>query len=193
MSDKIGEVIKASSEGFVAECYELHHPPSFGGLVRTREGDIDIYAVVSGASTGSIEAGRRPLARGRGEVSEEDVYRSNPQLEKLMRTEFSALVVGHIDGGMVCQYMPPRPARIHGFVYACGRDEVAGFNSSLSYLSMLLDIPERSNELIAATLRSAAGACEEPRDFLVRAGKELATMIAGDTNRLNIILKKVKL
>ena len=58
---------------------------------------------------------------------------------------------------------------------------------------MLLDIPERANELIAATLRSAAGACDEPRDFLVRAGKELATMIAGDTNRLNIILKKVKL
>jgi hypothetical protein len=176
----------------MAECYELHTPPSFGSLVRTREGNIDIYAVISGASTSSIEAGRRPIARGRGDIKEEDIYRSNPQLEKLMRTEFSALVVGHGDDGRVSQYMPPRPARIHSFVYPCESDEVAVFNQSLTYLSMLIDVPERSNELIAATLRNAAAAYSEPREFLIRAGKELAHMIAGDTNRLNIILKKVR-
>jgi hypothetical protein len=190
---KIGEIIKSSTGGFVAECYELHCPPTFGSLMRTREGDIDIYAIVSDASTSSIEPGRRPIARGRGGVSEEEIYRSNPQLEKLMRTEFSALVVGHGDGRRVSQYMPPRPARIHSFVYSCEPDEVAAFNSSLSYLSMLVDVPERSNELIAATLRYAAAAYSEPREFLVHAGKELALMIAGDTNRLNIILKRVKL
>ena len=193
MSEKIGEVIKSSTGGFAAECYELHCPPAFGSLVRTRERDIDIYAIVSDASTSSIEPGRRPVARGRGDVSEEDIYRSNPQLEKLMRTEFSALVVGHGGGGGISQYMPPRPARIHSFVYSCEPDEVAAFNISLSYLSMLVDVPERSNELIAATLRYAAVAYSEPREFLVRAGKELALMIAGDTNRLNIILRRVKL
>ena len=192
MLAKIGEVIESSTGSFTAECYELHYPPSFGSLVRTREGDIDIYAVVSGASTSSIEAGRRPIARGRGDVREEDVYRSNPQIEKLLRTEFAALVVGHGDNGRVSQYMPPRPARIHSFVYPCESDEVAAFNQSLTYLSMLVDVPERSNELIAATLRNAAAAYSEPREFLVRAGKELALMISGDTNRLNIILKKVK-
>ena len=189
---KIGEVIKSSTESFIAECYELHIPPSFGSLVRTKEGNIDIYAVVSGAATSSIEAGRRSIARGRGDVNEEDIYLSNPQLEKLMRTEFTALVVGHGDSGKVSQYMPPRPARIHSFVYPCEPDEVAMFNQSLAYLSMLVDVPERSNELIAATLRNAAAAYSEPMAFLVRAGKELALMIAGDTNRLNIILKKVR-
>ena len=189
---KIGEVIKSSTESFMAECYELHIPPSFGSLVRTKEGNIDIYAVVSGAATSSIEVGRRPIARGRDDVNEEDIYLSNPQLEKLMRTEFTALVVGHGDSGKVSQYMPPRPARIHSFVYPCEPDEVAMFNQSLAYLSMLVDVPERSNELIAATLRNAAAAYSEPMAFLVRAGKELALMIAGDTNRLNIILKKVR-
>ena len=189
---KIGEVINSSTESFMAECYELHIPPSFGSLVRTKEGNIDIYAVVSGAATSSIEVGRRPIARGRDDVNEEDIYLSNPQLEKLMRTEFTALVVGHGDSGKVSQYMPPRPARIHSFVYPCEPDEVAMFNQSLAYLSMLVDVPERSNELIAATLRNAAAAYSEPMAFLVRAGKELALMIAGDTNRLNIILKKVR-
>ena len=189
---KIGEVINSSTESFMAECYELHIPPSFGSLVRTKEGNIDIYAVVSGAATSSIEVGRRPIARGRDDVNEEDIYLSNPQLEKLMRTEFTALVVGHGDSGKVSQYMPPRPARIHSFVYPCEPDEVAMFNQSLAYLSMLVDVPERSNELIAATLRNAAAAYSEPMAFLVRAGKELALMIAGDTIRLNIILKKVR-
>ena len=193
MPEKIGEIIKSSTGGFVAECYELHSPPAFGSLVRTREGDIDIYAIVSDASTSSIEPGRRPIARGRGDVSEEDIYRSNPQLEKLMRTEFSALVVGHGDGGRMSQYMPPRPARIHSFVYLCEPDMVAAFNSSVSYLSMLIDVPERSNELIAAALRNAAVAYPEPREFLVRAGKEIALMVTGDVRRLNIILKKVSL
>lgn len=192
MSTKIGEVIKSSTESFIAECYELHIPPSFGSLVRTREGNIEIYAVVSGASTSSIEAGRRPIARGRGDVREEDIYRSNPQIEKLLRTEFTALVVGHGDDSRVSQYMPPHPARIHSFVYPCESDETAAFNQSLTYLSMLIDIPERSNELIAAVLRNAAAAYSQPREFLVRAGKELALMISGDTNRLNIILKKVR-
>lgn len=192
MSEKIGEVIKSSTGGFTAECYELHCPPAFGSFVKVREGAIDIYAVVSDAATSSIEPGRRPIARGRGDVSEEDIYRSNPQLEKLMRTEFSAIVVGHGEGGSISHYMPPRPARIHSFVYACEHDEVAEFNRSLSYLSMLIDVPERSNELIAAVLRNAAAASPEPREYLVRAGKELALMIAGDINRLNIILKRVK-
>ena len=192
MSGKIGEVIRSSTGVFAAECYELHCPPAFGSLIRVREGGIDIYAVVSDAGTSSIEPGRRPVARGRGDVSEDDIYRSNPQLEKLMRTEFSAIVVGHGEGGGISHYMPPRPARLHSFVYSCESEEIARFNGSLSYLSMLVDVPERSNELIAAVLRNAAAACPEPRGFLVRAGKELALMMAGDINRLNIILKRVK-
>ncbi len=192
MLTKIGEVIESSTEKFVAECYELHVPPAFGSLVRTKEGDVDIYAVVCGAATSSIEAGRRPVARGRDDVQEEDIYRSNPQLEKLLRTEFSALVVGHGDGERICQYMPPRPARIHSFVYPCAPDDVAAFNKSLAYLSILVDAPERSNELVAAALRNAAAAHPSPRDFLVRAGKELAALLVNDTGRLNSILRKVR-
>jgi hypothetical protein len=190
--EKIGEVIESSTEKFVAECYELHVPPAFGSLVRTREGGIDIYAVVCGAATSSIEAGRRPIARGKGDSNEEDIYRANPQLEKLLRTEFSAMVVGHGDGERICQYMPPRPARIHSFAYPCAPDDVATFNKSLAYLSILVDAPERSNELIAATLRNAAASHAAPRDYLVRAGKELAALLVNDTGRLNSILKKVK-
>jgi hypothetical protein len=189
---KIGEVIEAATGGFTAQCYELHNPPPFGALVRVSEGDIDIYAAVADAATTSIEPGRRPIARGGGEEAEGDVFDANPQLEKLLRTDFRALVVGHKDSFGIRQYLPPRPARIHSFVYTCEPEETAEFTRSLDYLGLLVNAGERSDELIAASLRGAAAAHGEPRDFLVGAGKELAVMLSDDTQRLNSILRRLK-
>ena len=64
MPEKIGEIIEASTTEFTAQCYELHQPPAFGSLVKTREGDVEIYGVVCGAETTSIEPGQRLIARG---------------------------------------------------------------------------------------------------------------------------------
>jgi hypothetical protein len=192
LAQKIGEIIEASTAGFIAQCYELHQPPPFGSLVRAKVDDIVIYAVVSGATTASIEAGRRPVARGRGEESEEGVFSANPQLDKLLRTDFDGLVVGHRDGDRLNHYLPPQPAKIHSFVFLCEPDEVAAFNQSLDYLSILIYAEHQADELIAATLRRAATSREDSRDFLVRAGKELASLLADDTGRLNNILRRIR-
>ena len=192
MADRIGEVIEASTGEFMAQCYELHQPPPFGSLVMTREGEVEIYGVVSGASTTSIEPGRRPIARGSEEADEEGIYRSSPQLAKLLRTDFSALIVGHRENERLHHYLPPRPARIHSFVYLCDPDEVALFSQSLDFISILVNAQGQADELIAASLRHAAAAHQAPRDFLVRAGKELAVLLGGETNRLNTILRRIR-
>ena len=189
---KIGEIIEASTDEFTAQCYELHQPPSFGSLVKVREGEVEIYAVVSSAATTSIEPGRRPIARGMEEADEEDIYRSSPQLAKLLRTEFAALVVGHKEGQKLYHYLPPRPARIHSFVYLCDAEEVETFSQSFDFLSILVVAGGQADELIAASLRHAAAAQRVPRDFLIRAGKELAVLLGGETNRLNNILRRIK-
>jgi len=191
---KIGEIIEASTGEFVAQCYELHQPPPFGSLVKTREGEIEIYGVVSGAATTSIEPGRRPIARGRDEAEEEDIYRSSPQLAKLLRTDFNALVVGHREGERLHHYLPPRPARVHSFVYLCDPEEVARFSDSFDFLSILVNARGQGSvdELIAACLRHAAQAHQNPRTFLVKAGKELAVLIGGETSRLNTILRRIR-
>jgi len=210
LSSKIGEVIQASTGEFTAQCYELHRPPPFGSLVKTREGEVEIYGVVSRAETTSIEPGRRPIARGREENDEEDIYRASPQLEKLLRTDFTALVVGHREGGggresekgggsgesekgeRLHHYLPPRPARIHSFVYLCDREEAVQFSQSLDFLSILVGAGGQADELIAASLRHVAVGQQEPQDFLTRAGKELAVLLGGETNRLNTILRRIK-
>lgn len=192
--DKIAEVIEASTGEFTAQSYELHQAPPFGSLLRTGEEEAAIYGAVCYSSTASLEPGRRPTARGWDLEEEEEVYRQNPQLARLLRTEFRALIVGHQGAGRICHFLPPQPPRLHAFVYPCPQEEVASFTQSLDFLPLLLgaalSIP--NEELVAACLRAAAAAREDGRAFLVRAGKELALLLARDPSRLNVILRKIR-
>jgi len=116
LTDRVGEVIEASTADFVAQCYELYQLPPLGSLVKTTDLPVELYGIVYHATTTSLEPGRRPIARGKDEASEEEIYRSSPQLLKLLHSEFSVLVVGHRQDDRLFHYLPPRPSRIHGFV-----------------------------------------------------------------------------
>ncbi|MFC1958042.1 hypothetical protein ACFLVQ_00555, partial [Chloroflexota bacterium] len=179
---------------FVAQCYELYQSPPLGSLVKTSDLPVELYGVVCQATTASLEPGRRPIARGKDESSEEEVYRSSPQLLKLLRSEFSALVVGHRQDDKLFHYLPPRPARIHGFVYLCSPDEVREFSQSLDFLNILVNahLSVSVEELVAASLRQMSGVYEAPDRFLVAAGKELAVLLGGEFNRLKAILGRLK-
>jgi len=192
--ERVGEIIEASTAGFVAQCYELYCSPPLGSLVRTRDGEVELYGIVYHAATGSLEPGRRPIARGRDEASEEEIYRSSPQLAKLLISEFSALVVGHKTGDALHHYLPPNPARIHAFVYQCPPDEVKEFSRSLAFLTILANarLPVSTDEIIAAALRRMAGAHDDAYGFLVAAGKELSLLFSGQFNQLKSILGRLK-
>jgi len=191
---RVGEVIEASTTDFVAQCYELYQLPPLGSLVKTRDQEVELYGIVYHAVTSSIEPGRRPIARGKDEDSEEAIYRSSPQLLKLLRSEFSALVVGHKSDDKLYHYLPPKPARIHSFVYLCSPDEVKEFGKSFDFLNMLINahLPVPIDELIAACLRQMSQVYEDRQAFLVAAGKELAILLSGEFNQLKAILGRIR-
>ena len=205
---RIAEVVESASDRFVAQCYRIYESPPLGGFVRTESppsdvggsasgnGSSSVFAVVCGIRTEALDPGRPVIARGEDEVSEEDVYRSNPQLARLLCTRFEAQIVGHGDAGAINQYLPAFPPRIHSFVYSCAREEVDRFTSKkLDFLATLVNSSPAAkgtaDEIIAACLRQAAANVEEPRGFLVRAGKTLAVQLAADVPRLNSILKRL--
>ena len=194
LSDRVGEVVEASTTDFVAQCYELYQSPPLGSLVKTRDEPVDLYGIVYHASTGSLEPGRRAVARGKDEASEEAIYRTSPQLLKLLRSEFRALVVGHRGGEKLYHYLPPKPARIHGFVYQCSPEEVKEFSQSFAVLNILINthLPVSVDEIVAATLRQMSQAHEDPHSFLVAAGKELAVLLSGQFNQLKVILGRLE-
>ena len=191
---RAGEVIQASTTEFTAQCYELYQLPPLGSLVKTGSPELELYAVVYNATTTSLEPGRRPIARGKDEESEEAIYLSSPQLEKLLRSEFGALVVGHKSGDKIYHYLPPKPARIHSFVYLCPPQEVKDFGKSFEFLNILinarLNLPVE--ELIAACLRQMSQVHEDRNAFLVAAGKQLAIFLSGNFNQLRAILERIR-
>jgi len=191
---RVGEVVEASTTDFVAQCYELYQSPPLGSLVKTGDSGGELYGIVYNAATTSLEPGRRPIARGKDEASEEAIYQSNPQLTKLLRSEFNALVVGHRQGDKLFHYLPPQPARIHGFVYLCPPEEVKEFSQSFDFLNILtsshLTVPV--DEIVSACLRQMSQAHEDRRAFLVAAGKELAVLLSGDFNQFKAILGRIK-
>jgi hypothetical protein len=192
-SERVGEVIEASTTGFSAQCYELYQIPPLGSLVKTGNSAAELYAIVYNAATTSLEPGRKPIARGQDEKTEEDIYRSSPQLAKLLRSEFGAVVVGHKDGNKLYHHLPPQPARIHSFVYQCAPQEVMEFGKSFDFLNILLNanLPVPAEELIGAALRRMSQAHSDPRAFLVAAGKELAILLSGNLSSLNAILGRL--
>jgi len=199
MSDeqRLGEVIDACTINFLAQCYELYQTPTLGSLVKTRGGDSCqcLYGVVYNILTTGVEPGRKPIARGKEEVTEDEIYKASPQLLKLLKSEFSVLMLGYQNKGTVFQYLPPQPAHIHRFVYLCPPDEVKQFSRSFDFLNILLKarLDVSVEELVGATLRQM---CQvygpEKRAFLVSAGQELASLLSDDYTQLKAILKGLK-
>jgi len=192
---RVGEVIEASTTDFVAQCYELYQSPPLGSLVKTRDSGMELYGIVYNATTTSLEPGRRPIARGKDETSEEAIYQASPQLLKLLKSEFGAVVVGHRESDKLHHYLPPKPARIHSFVYLCSHEEIKEFSQSFAFLNILLNtrLPVSPDELIAASLRQMSQVYEDRRAFLVAAGKELAILLSGQFNQLKAILERIKI
>jgi hypothetical protein len=191
---RVAEVIEASSAEFMAQCYKLDQAPPLGSLVKTKDKHLEIYGVVYNVETHSLDPGRRVVARGENMKSEDEIFRVNPQLARLLSTDFKVLVVGHVQGKSLYHYLPPKPASIHGFVYTCRLEEVRAFTQSLDFLSLLVDVrlPIPGDEVTAACLRYASQAHPDPQVFLVKAGKELACMLSSDAKRLNSLLKRIR-
>ena len=194
LAGRVGEVIEASTTDFVAQCYEIYQSPPLGSLVKTTDLSVELYGIVYHATTGSIEPGRRPIARGKDEAIEEEIYRSNPQLSRLLKSEFNALVVGHRQDNKLYHYLPPKPARIHSFVYLCPPEEIKEFGQSFDFLNILINthLPVSVEELVSACLRQMSQAYEDRHSFLVAAGKELAILLSGQYNQLKAILGRIR-
>ena len=195
---RLGEVVVASTVQITAQCYELYTAPPLGSLVqcRTSDGASDdddaVFGIVFEVSTRSMDPGRRPIARGRDEDDEDAVYEANPQLSRLLSTEFNALVVGHRREGTLFRWLAPLPPRIHSFVYACSDDDLRDFSSALDFAPILLSAPiVATDDVLAAFLKTASAVHSDPSGFLVRAGRQLTPLLGGELQRLNGILRRI--
>lgn len=188
---RLGEVVEATTTEFVVQCYELYTAPALGSLVMCGD-DGAIYGIVHEIGTRSIDTGRRPIARGRDEDDEDAIYEANPQLSRLLSTEFRALSVGHTADGRLRRWLAPLPPRIHSFVYTCSEDALREFSADLDFVSILLSAPiTAADDVLAAFLKMASDARSNSDEFLVNAGRRLTPLLGGQMQRLDGILRRI--
>jgi len=191
-SAAVGEVIAVSTTGFESQSYALNECPPFGSLVLTCSPDgMGHYGLCCGTQTGSIEQGRHPIAWGRADDGDGDIYARQPQLAHVLRTTFQCLLVGYTGpAGTPVQRIPPLPPRVHERVCAARADQVRAFFADLSYLRFLLRASAPNVEdLMAASIVHAYRAGGGDRRFLVGAGRAVARLLAGDHERLMAVLE----
>lgn len=194
MKRRVGEVISASTTELTAGCYELDKAPDFGSLVSvaTRDPSRRVFAVVANIGTGSREPGGRAVVRGRDGSYDEQIYADNPDLVEVLQTELSAIIVGFELNGEIFQYLPPQPPPVHFSVFECDAEEVQRFTEGLDYFRTVLSAAQYpADELLAANVRLAHASRGNDRDFLVRAGREVARLLPDNYDRLRTILRRI--
>jgi hypothetical protein len=192
---KIGEIIETATTGFVAESEELNRPPALGSLVKVQVGGADYaYGVVSYGTTTSPEPGRRAVRRSTEEVFDEAIYDEHPQLRRILHTEFNAILVGWVQGGIIHQHLPPHPPPLHHSVYQCAPEEVKAFSQWLYYLRLLLSSRAgvSAEQLVAAHVRETYRQRGGDAEWLERTARELASLLKHDYERLMTILYAIE-
>jgi hypothetical protein len=186
----IGEIVDTSVADFIAQACELNHAPPFGGFVKVTVPERTVYGVVYAIHTGSLEPGGRAVLRGRDGMRDRAIFEQNPDLEHLLRTEFSALIVGYAEGEALRTYLPPSPPPLHWSVVECDAAEIAALTTRLDYFRTSLSASDAPvDALLAANVRLAGSAHLDDATFRLRAGRELATLLKHDYPRLTAILR----
>jgi hypothetical protein len=190
-SQRIGEIVETSTAGFVAVSKALHQPPALGSLVKVQLGGEDYaYGVVASGTTTSPDPGRRAVPRASDEVYDETIYTEQPQLTRVLHTEFAVVLVGCFEEGAIRQHLPPQPPRLHYDVHECTSGEVRRFSERLIYFRLLLstrgEVP--AEQLLAAHIRQVYRARGSDPAWLERAAREVTSLLRDDYDRMMMVL-----
>lgn len=187
---QLGEVISTSYSSFTVESYELNITPPLGGLVVAQ----NVLGVVCSAHT----EGLGPISA-KGSLDDEDggVYRLYPDLQRTLRSQFSALVVGCYDDSRGPQPLqaiyayPECPPRVHYKCWQASDAELVSFTLRADYLRLLLSSTEPTNidqvliHLIVRGYKARGG----DQEWLAYTAEYLGRQLKGQYDRLLAILK----
>ncbi|MFN8674526.1 MAG: hypothetical protein U0457_20900 [Candidatus Sericytochromatia bacterium] len=198
-SKKTGEIISSNTNSFIAQCIKdknkdeltLPQAPYFGSFVKAKGEELgfDIIAIVYEISSGSIDSIHRPTAMN---LSREELRLNQPQIFDLLKTDFSAIIIGYIVNDKIFQSIPPHPPQIHDFVYTCDSKEITMITEKKDYLRTLLNSGiNLSEELIQASIKYGYYSRGCNRDFLVETGRELSSLLKDNYDKLSSILKRI--
>ena len=193
MTEPVGEIIETSTTEFLAQACELGSAPAFGSFVKVACAPAEVFGIVYRVRTGGLDPGSQAVMRGRSGLRDDEIYRQNPDLRAVLRTDFAALIVGFCEDDEVRQYLPSHPPALHWSVHECSQPEIADFTNRFDYFRTILAVSEvPSEELLAANLRLVRKARPFDAGFTLKAGRELARLLSREYERLSAILRRLE-
>jgi len=193
MSDspiRVGRVMRSSTGEFtIGTRLQQTDVPQFGSFVKapSTDGSVVIGLIYD------VLIEDDPFVRQVISAEREEIIRDHRENRQVPAT-VSVLVVGHSRTGHMYPYLPSQPPAALDILHTCTHDEVIRFTEDFTYFRTVLNaIHARPDELLAASLRYAAEARHgDGREFLVRAGRELARLLAFDVVRLEGLLRRIR-
>ena len=196
----VGWVLRASSVGFAVGCRVLQPAtpeapmPQFGDLVKvplSNSDDTYVFGLIYDVQVPDDPSVRQLILTGE---MEPEVMRDQRE-NRLVPIEVSVLVVGYQRQKRIFQGLPPQPPISLDSLIMCDDEDIRAFTNHLDYLRLTLNSAQiPADELVIANLRRAAQvrSPETQRQFLVRAGRELARLLSADLIRLDNILRRIR-
>ena len=191
----IGWVLRASTVGFTVGCRVLQpNTPQFGDLVKVPLPDdsTNIFGLIYNVQVQDDPVVRQLILSGEMETEAVLDQRDN----RLVPIEISVLVVGYQFGkDDIIQGLPPQPPLSLDMLIMCDDAELRAFTKNLDYVRLVLNAAQiPADETLIANLRRTATAYppEARRQFLVKAGRELARLLNSDLVRLDSILRRIR-
>ncbi|MEO5952133.1 MAG: hypothetical protein ABIQ44_06625 [Chloroflexia bacterium] len=199
MNDRqqLGEIIATSYSNFTVESYELNSTPPLGGLVVAE----NVIGVVCAART----EGLGPISA-KGSATDEDggVYNLYPDLQRTLRTNFTAIVVGCYPTSPQSEIRNPKseiptytypecPPRVHYQCFLASDDELIRFTTHPDYLRLILyttDAPPSSiDQMLVHLLLRAYRTRNNDHEWLQSTAEYLGRQLKGQYDRLLALLK----
>lgn len=192
----IGRVLRANTMGFTCGTRSNEiSTPAFGAFVETRHSDSDDAPRVIGLIYG-IHIDDDPLVRQLILANNLNQATIRDQHEnRMVPVEISVVNIGYIARGEPFYSLPARPPISLDAVSICDQETIFRFTSALDFFRLVLNTSEvPTEELVAAALLYAADtrSANERREFLIGAGRRLASMLSHDLARLNHLLKLIR-
>lgn len=186
---QVGRVMRSSTGEFTIGTRLLQADvPRFGSFVKAPSTDgCDVIGLIYDVLIEDDPFVRQVISADREEIIRD--HRENRQVPAVV----SVLVVGHCRDDRMTPYLPSQPPAVLDLLHTCTDDEVIQFTEDFAYFRTVLNaVNARPDELLSASLRHAAEARGGGREFLVRAGRELARLLAFDAVRLEGLLRRIR-
>ncbi len=190
----IGRMMRSSTAGFTFGCSVPETDvPAFGAFVRApvQGGRAQVIGLIYDITIEDDMFVRQIVAA----PDLPDAYIEDQRRNRQVPVEVSVLSIGYRNGDGLRYGLPPQPPITLDHIHLCPGAEVCDVTSRFDFFRLVLEaaiVP--TDELLAASLRRAAAARPdyERADFLFRAGKELARLLAMDVVRLEYLLRRIR-